>query len=134
MDQGHRAAAERYLDALTQHGHVGGPPSSVTPDGLAELAREYADAFPAGIDDAITAGPTWQGWRVRNPLNWLRQSCERARHKAAEERAKKPKRPPTYADLAAGAAPPEPPPRDPKRPPSYADLAAMGTPRLGDAP
>lgn len=124
-------ASDRYLAALTQHGHAGGPPATVTPEGLAALAREYGDAaFAAGCDAAIAEGPTWPGWKNGWPLRWLDKLVANARHRLASpprqpSRERERKRPPTYADLEEGAQLSDAsPPRAPGRPPTYADLEA----------
>lgn len=122
-------ASTRFHDALCAHGPVGGPPPAITPASYAELAREYGDAaFSAGCQDAVESGPSWPGWRVRNPLNWLRTACETARHRLANpprKQSREKPRPPTYADLEEGAQLSDAPlPRAPGRPPTYADLEA----------
>ena len=128
-------ASARFHEALSTHGPVGGPPPAITPASYAELAREYGDAaFSAGCHDAVENGPSWPGWRVRNPLNWLRTACETARHRLANPprvQSREKPRPLSYADLEDGISDPsqrKPPPR----PLTYAELEQRGTPRHGD--
>jgi hypothetical protein len=122
-----QTAAADFMRGLVEHAHIGGPSHAVTEHDLAALATEFGPHFTSAVDAAIRLGQPWQGWRVRNPQNWLRTLCERQRQEAAEAKAKRaPHRVPTYEDLENGAVMPTPTRRH-DRPLSYADI-------LGDSP
>lgn len=74
----HQQAAERWLDAVFRFARNGIPSGSPCLGTLAALARQEPAGFIPACATTVAWGETWEGWRVRNPIAWLRTECRKA--------------------------------------------------------